>query len=72
MVHACNPSYLRGRDQENHGSKPAWQKSSQDSISTKSSVWWCTTIIPTTRETQIRGSQSNQPGHKCETYRKCN
>jgi hypothetical protein len=23
MAHACNPSYLEGRDQENRGSKPA-------------------------------------------------
>jgi hypothetical protein len=23
VVHACNPSYSGGRDQENHGSKPA-------------------------------------------------
>jgi hypothetical protein len=30
---ACNPSYSRGRDQEDHGSKPAWANSSRDSIS---------------------------------------
>jgi cytochrome c2 len=28
LAHACNPSYSRGRDQENHGSKPAWTNSS--------------------------------------------
>jgi hypothetical protein len=27
VVHACNPSYSRGRDQENYGSKPAWANS---------------------------------------------
>jgi hypothetical protein len=25
VAHACNPSYSGGRDQEDHGSKPAWQ-----------------------------------------------
>jgi hypothetical protein len=24
VAHACNPSYSGGRDQEDHGSKPAW------------------------------------------------
>jgi hypothetical protein len=24
MAHACNPSFSGGRDQEDHGSKPAW------------------------------------------------
>jgi hypothetical protein len=32
VAHACNPSYLEGRDQEDHGSKPARAKSSQDPI----------------------------------------
>jgi hypothetical protein len=31
----CNPSDSGGRDQEDHGSKPAWAKSSQDPISKK-------------------------------------
>jgi hypothetical protein len=26
VPHACNPSYSRGRDQEDHGSKPALGK----------------------------------------------
>jgi hypothetical protein len=25
VAHACNPSYSKGRDQEEHGSKSAWQ-----------------------------------------------
>jgi hypothetical protein len=33
MAHACNPSYSRGRDQEDCGSKPSWANSSQDPIS---------------------------------------
>jgi hypothetical protein len=28
VAHACDPSYLEGRDQEDHGSKPAWPNSS--------------------------------------------
>jgi hypothetical protein len=26
VPHACNHSYSRGRDQENHSSRPAWVK----------------------------------------------
>jgi hypothetical protein len=32
MAHTYNPSYLGGRDQEDHGSKPASGNSSQDPI----------------------------------------
>jgi hypothetical protein len=32
VTHACNPSYSRGRDQEDVGSKPAWTNNSQDPI----------------------------------------
>jgi hypothetical protein len=34
VVLTCNPSYLRDRDREGGGSKPAQGKSQQDSIST--------------------------------------
>jgi hypothetical protein len=27
VIHACNPSYLGGRDQEARGSKPDWANS---------------------------------------------
>jgi hypothetical protein len=33
VAHACNPSYSGGRDQEDHGLKPAQANSSQDPIS---------------------------------------
>jgi hypothetical protein len=33
VVHVCNPRYLGGRDQEDHGSKPAQANSLQDPIS---------------------------------------
>jgi hypothetical protein len=29
-AHACNASYSGGRDQEDHGLKPAWANTSQD------------------------------------------
>jgi hypothetical protein len=32
VAHACDPSYSGGRDQEDHGSKPAWANSLQDPI----------------------------------------
>jgi hypothetical protein len=35
VAHTCNPSYSGGRDQEDHGSKPAWGNSSHDPVSTK-------------------------------------
>jgi hypothetical protein len=35
VAHACNPSYLGGRDQEDHGSKPAQANSLQDPTSKK-------------------------------------
>jgi hypothetical protein len=30
VAHICNPSYSGGRDQEDPGSKPAWENNSQD------------------------------------------
>jgi hypothetical protein len=30
--HTCNPSYSGGRDQEDHGLKPAWANNLRDSI----------------------------------------
>jgi hypothetical protein len=33
VAHTCHPSYSGGRDQEDHGSKPAWANSSRDPIS---------------------------------------
>jgi hypothetical protein len=32
VAHACNTSCSRGRDQEDHSSKPAWANSSRDPI----------------------------------------
>jgi hypothetical protein len=38
VVHAYNPSYFGGRDQEDCGSKPTWTNSSWDPISIKASI----------------------------------
>jgi hypothetical protein len=38
VAHVCNPSYLGGRDQEDHGSKPIWENSSQDPILKKTNT----------------------------------
>jgi hypothetical protein len=35
VVYVCNPIYSGGRDQEDHGSKPAQANSSRDPISKK-------------------------------------
>jgi hypothetical protein len=35
VAHTCNPSYSRGRDQEDPGSKSTWANSSWDSVSKK-------------------------------------
>jgi hypothetical protein len=32
VAHACNPSYSEGRDQEDHGSRPAQANSLRDPI----------------------------------------
>jgi hypothetical protein len=34
-AHAYNPSYSRGRDQEDHGSKLPWANSSRDPVPKK-------------------------------------
>jgi hypothetical protein len=35
VAHSCNPSYSGGRDQEDHGLKPAQANSSKDPIMKK-------------------------------------
>jgi hypothetical protein len=46
-VHACNPSYISGGDQENHSSRPAVAKSWQDLI-LANKLWWYMPVIPAT------------------------
>jgi hypothetical protein len=54
VAHTCNPSYSGGRDEEDHGSKPAWANSSRDHILkkpiTKKGWWsgsWCRPWVQT-------------------------
>jgi hypothetical protein len=43
VAQACNPSYSRSRDQEDHSSKPAWTNIPQDPVSKKhiTKRGWC-------------------------------
>jgi hypothetical protein len=38
VAHACNPSYLGDRDQEDYGSKPDWENGLQDPILNKTNT----------------------------------
>jgi hypothetical protein len=43
VAHTCNPSYSEGRDQEDHGSKPAWGSSLRNPVLKKTITgkgWW--------------------------------
>jgi hypothetical protein len=43
VAHIYNPSYLGGKEQEHHGSKPAWANSSRKSILKVPNIkkgWW--------------------------------
>jgi hypothetical protein len=44
VAHTCNPIYLGGRDQKDHGLRSAQVKSSRDPISTKKS--WALWLAP--------------------------
>jgi hypothetical protein len=50
MVHACNPSYSGGIDQEDCSSKPSWANSSRETLSRK-----------TNKQTN---KQTKKPSHK--------
>jgi hypothetical protein len=50
VAHACNPSYLGGRDQEDQGSKLAWANSYGDS--TQLGAWWHTPVILAPQESK--------------------
>jgi hypothetical protein len=59
-AHACNPSYSGGRDQEDHGSKPAWANSFWDPTSKKPIThthkkgWWSDSRCRPWVQTQYR------------------
>jgi hypothetical protein len=62
VSHACNPGYFGGGDWEDHGSRPAGAKSSQDPISTNGWVQWCVPVIQLRKEAQIGGQWSRLTG----------
>jgi hypothetical protein len=73
MAHACNPSYLGGRDQEDHGSRPAWAKSSQDPHLNQSKPGMMVhTGHPIFGETAWENHDLGWPGCKVRPYPKNN
>jgi hypothetical protein len=54
VAHASNPSYLKGRDQEDQGLKPAWENSLRDPISK----------IPNTKKGWWSGSSRRAPAEQ--------
>jgi hypothetical protein len=70
VAHTCNPSYLGGWDQEDHGSKASLgKKSLQDPISTKKSwVWWHEPITPAMAGSLKQDGSPGQPGQKVRPY----
>jgi hypothetical protein len=68
MAHACNPSYLGGWNLEDHGLRPAWANSTQDSISKNNQSkmdWMCgsSSRVPALQiwSPELNPSQNNQP-----------
>jgi hypothetical protein len=46
LVHACNPSYLGGLDQEDHSFRPAQASISRDAISKVTRAKWTSSVAP--------------------------
>jgi hypothetical protein len=64
VVHACNSSYSRGRQQEDCGLKSARHESPSQSIKLGAMVHAC---HPATGSVNRQICSPGQPGHKCET-----
>jgi hypothetical protein len=66
VAHACNPSYSEGRDQEDHGLKPAQANSSGDFISQNpiTKIW-------AGRVAQSEGPEFNPQHCKKKTFKVC-
>jgi hypothetical protein len=56
VAHACNPSYLEGRDCEDHNQGQPRQKVSKAPSQQMRQVWWCVPVIPATPEAIGRGT----------------
>jgi hypothetical protein len=59
-----NPSYLGGRDQEDHGLRPAWAKSSWERPHLNRAQWYMSVIPSTAGKSKIGG----QTGQKVRPY----
>jgi hypothetical protein len=77
VAHSCNPSYSGGRDQQDHGWKPAWANSSWDLISKRPFTkkgWWsgarCRPWVQTSvlQKKKDRNCISN---HHSQVFTKC-
>jgi hypothetical protein len=67
-MHACDPSFSKGRDQEDHGWRSAWAKSYQDPISINKLSMVVQTVIPGMQELQVGGSwPETSPDPICKT-----
>jgi hypothetical protein len=55
LTQACNPSYLGGRDWEDHSLRSAWAKSSPDPISTNKKLGVVVHACHSNYEVQIGG-----------------
>jgi hypothetical protein len=57
LTYTCNPNYLGGRDQEDHGLRSAQAKKVHEAhISTSCWTWWHVTHSQLQREAKIGGS----------------
>jgi hypothetical protein len=67
LVHICNPSYSGSKDEEDRGSRPAQEISSQDSVSTEKYVHDDLHLLSQLLWEAIGGSQSRLNHAKSET-----
>jgi hypothetical protein len=73
VAHAYNPSYLGGRDWQDHGLRPVRAKSSQDPISTDSQGWWRVPVnSATVGSVKQQDYGPGQPRQKSRPYFKNN
>jgi hypothetical protein len=67
MAHTCNLTCLEGRDGEDHNSRPAQAKSSQDSSQPMAECGRMCLLSQLRRVAQTGGSQCKQPGPKARS-----